>query len=146
MAVISTYVPQAPQVTEWPLVPLQNFAASGNTSDFPVDTYSSIELCLSCTNVAGGGGVIGLNVWAQKRLADGVSYGDVAHFVAITGSTSIQTLSFINGGENIVTETNQTLASNSVLVVNIGGWWRVAWTLSAVATTTSFGIFGNFKQ
>ncbi len=141
----AVFVPKAPAVVEWPLVASVAVTTSSTTTDFQVDSFSEIEISCFVTALTGTASPNTFDFYVQKRLADGLTYDDVAHFAQVTTSTNVQTLSFIQGGENINVQKNQTLAANTVLVLNSGGWWRLAWQ-PAIGSTATFSAAGTFYQ
>ncbi len=84
-----------------------------------------------------------VNVWLQKLMADGSTFADICHITSLTNSTETKAVSFVNGGNTVYIPSNQVLASGSVLTLNFGSAWRLAWQLSA-ASTMSMGIYGDF--
>ena len=94
---------------------------------------------------AGTGGSNSFTLYVQKRLADAATYDDIAA-IQVTGSTGTKVLSFLNGGDTINTQGSASLAANTVITVAIAGWWRLLWAVGSVGNTTTFSVYGTFRQ
>lgn len=122
------------------------FTSSDTYGPFPVDAFRSAEITAAVWTASGT-----LNIFVQKQLADGVSYGDIAAFPTFntSGTTSIVTLNFgtITSSGNFRTETDGTLtggSSGQVLQATMGQLWRIKTTIAGTGATHNFGIFGDF--
>lgn len=141
MAVNAVIVPQGAAVTRQTLYADAALTTSGSVGPWPVDFFSSAEIMVAALTTSGT-----LNVWLQKLMADGVTFADIAHITSVTTSNETKAVSFVNGGNTVYNPSNQVLASGSVLTINFGSFWRLAWQVSGVSATHSVGIYGDFFQ
>jgi|TARA_R100001086_G_scaffold244196_2_gene173657 hypothetical protein len=141
---ISTFLPKAPEITEWTIV--TRTAVSGEsdtTAPFAVDFLSSAQICLSATDDDGGTSPT-LDVSVEEQNADGTTYRDIARFSTLTSTNNLlpSILDFVHAG-NAIGSSSTTIAAGTVRTANMGGYWRIQWTMSG---TWTFKVFGNFKQ
>jgi len=143
MAVFNVVVPQAPTAIAQVILSSTNgtgITASGSAGPFPVDFFSSAAITIAVTSCSGT-----IAFYLQKLMPDGVNYDDISCITSLTNSTETKTLSFVNGGNTLNLRSNLGLAANTVLTVNFGAYWRVAW-VSGAASVNSFAIWGDFFQ
>lgn len=142
MAVFSVVIPKCDAATSQTILSTANGTAvtlSGTAGPFPVDFFSSAEITTAVTSCSGT-----LAFYIQKLLPDGVSWDDIACITSLTSSAQVKTLSFVNGGNTLNILTNQSLTANTVLTVNFGSYWRIAWVVGGTGPSHNFGIFGDF--
>lgn len=139
MSLGTPIVPQAPSVSQAVLVASAAYTVSDTTGIFPVDFFSAAEISVVCTVASGS-----LDVFVQKQLQDGVLFDDIAHFTQLT-TTGALTLSFVNGGDTLNAQKDGALASNTVITVQMGSYWRIKTVIAGANATFNFGVFGGFE-
>lgn len=142
---VSVFVPQAPSVNQWTILSSSARTSSDTTENWPCDFFSSQEITVACTSCSGT-----LNVYLQKLLPDGSSYADIASWAQYTTvgamtTTGNITLSFVNGGNSLTTQTDASLTANTVNTVHFGSRQRMKWVIAGSNATATFGIFGSFR-
>tara|TARA_R100001530_G_scaffold115346_1_gene82280 strand:- start:63 stop:494 length:432 start_codon:yes stop_codon:yes gene_type:complete len=141
---ISTFLPKAPEITEWTVVSRSAVSdESDTTSPFAVDFLSSAQIVLVATDDAGGTSPT-LDVSIEEQNADGSTYRDIARFSTLTSTNTLtpSILDFVHSG-NAIGTSSTTIAAGTVRTANMGGYWRIQWTMSG---TWTFTVYGNFKQ
>ena len=142
---LSVVIPQARSVKNASIVPATAYTASDTAGPFPVDFFSSAEIFVAVTSCSGT-----LNVYVQKRLPDDTTYGDIAAFsqwaTAVFTTSGGKTLSFVNGGNTLLTETEAALTANTVNTVHFGSYWRVKYVIAGTNATVTFGVTGSFRE
>ncbi len=142
MAVTAVVIPQADAATRQTLYTSAATTLSGSLGPFPVDFFASASISVVVTTCSGT-----LDVYVQKRLADNVTYDDIAHFTQwTTGTTSTRTLSFVNGGNTLNSQGSGALAANTVLTVHFGGYWQILFAIGGTGGTSTFGVYGDFRS
>jgi hypothetical protein len=140
---ISTFLPKAPEITDWTIVTRTAVVnESDSTEVFAVDFLSSAQVLLVATDDSGGTSPT-LDVSIEQQNADGATYSDVARFPLLTSTNDLNPneVDFVHSGNSVITS-SASIASGTVRTINMGGWWRINWTMSG---TWTFSVYGNFK-
>jgi hypothetical protein len=140
---ISFVLPKAPENTNLTIFTRTAVVdESDSTTPFAVDFLSSAQIVLSATST---GPDPTLDVSVEEQNADGTTYRDIARYATLTGSSNValpSVLDFVSSG-NAIGSSSTTIAAGTVRTANMGGYWRIQWTMSG---TWSFSCYGNFKQ
>ena len=141
----SVIVPQAASVANQTILASAARTSSDTAGPFPVDFFSSAEICVAVTSCSGT-----LDVYVQKLLPDNTTYDDIAAFAqwttAVFTTTGTYVLSFVNGGNTINQQKASSLTANTVNTVHFGSYWRIAYTIAGTSATVTFGVTGSFRQ
>lgn len=141
---ITVIVPQAPSVINRTLITSTAYTTSDNTTQFPIDFFTSADITVAVTVCSGT-----LDVYVQKLLPDNSTWMDIAHFAqwttAVFTTTGTYSLAFVNGGNTIRQQTDASLAANTVITTNFGSFWRIKFAIGGASGTSTFGVFGNFS-
>lgn len=142
---LNVVIPQCESAVNQTIVPSTAYTSSDTAGPWPVDFWSSAAVTVVVTTCSGT-----LDVYVQQLLSDNSTYGDIAAFpqysTAVFTTTGTKTLSFVNGGNTLLTETNAALTANTVNTVHFGNYWRVRYVIAGSNATVTFGVFGSFKK
>lgn len=142
---ISVFVPRAESIVNWTLITSAAYTTSNTTNYFQMDSFSSAGITVVVTTCSGT-----LDVYVQKLLPDGSTYGDIAAFpqytTAIFTTTGARTLNFVNGGNAFRYETNAAITNSSIITAHMGGHWRINFAIAGTSGTSTFGVFGDFQS
>ncbi len=138
-------IPQADSAINQPILASAARTSSDTAGPWPVDFWSSAEICVAVTTCSGT-----LDVYLQKLLPDNTTYDDIAHFAqwstAVFTTTGTYVLSFVNGGNTLNQQTDAALAANTVRTVHLGNYWRVSYVIAGTSGTSTFAVTASFKR
>src|SRR6185436_12089842 len=140
MALASVIIPQAESIQQMTLVAAAAYTSSDATNWWPCDFLSSEEITTVVTTCSGT-----LNVYLQKLLPDNATAADIGAFsqytTAVFTTSGAKTLSFVNGGNSFVTETDAALTAGTVNTVHFGTYQRIKFVIAGTGATATFGVF-----
>ncbi len=139
----SVVIPQCDSAINQTILTAATYTSSDTAGPWPVDFWSSAEITVVVTTNSAT-----LDVYLQKLLPDDTTWDDIAHptqwAAVVFTTTGTQTISFVNGGNTINTQTDAALAASTIRTVHFGNYWRIKYVITG--TSSVFGVYGSFKR
>lgn len=104
----------------------------------PVQGFTQAVLQLSVTAASGTSPT--LDLYLQKRLPDGATYTDLAHFTQAT-TTGNWYVSMVTGANAAAAAQDAALAAASVASIDFQGAWRLKWVIGGTSPSFTFAVY-----
>jgi hypothetical protein len=121
---------------------IKNVTVTGNdtTADNPgINILSQATLYLTVTAASGTSPT--LDIYLQKKLADGSTYQDIAHFAQVTTSPTNRVMHMITGGNKEEAQQTNTLAASTVNSVPFGAIWIISARVGGTSPSFTFSLY-----